>query len=1095
MLSHGFANLEILELIGLGGSAEVYRALDLRQNREVAVKVLAERAEPEMVLRFVREGRVLSRLRHAHIIQVFEMGDAQGQRYLVMELVSGGSLKERLQKGKIPWREAVQIAVQVAQALEHAHASDVIHRDVKPGNIMFDAAGQAKLTDFGLAHLSDASTMTRTGTVMGTVFYLSPEQAVGRAVDGRSDLYALGAVLFEMVTGQPPFTGPSAVSIIYKHLNEQPAKLRQSDASLPVALEAVVDRLLQKDPARRYPSATETIAALQEVLVAPEGMAASAAPGLAHDGAGAALGEVALSGRKSELLALTTALERASAGLGGLVFVVGEAGLGKTRLARALAERARESNVLTLVGECLYSDAPSPYAPMVQMIAAYEEQSHGRAMASDTPASAGVPLAGRAAETAAALAEVRAVLQLDGADRATWLRTATVQDAQAHAFERLSQFFQALSRERPLLLVLDDLQWASPTTLQFWHYLARSVRGARLLLVGCFRPEDILSGASGEMHPLQEMLRRMSRERLYEEIKLAPLSAEEVVELASAATGIAPLDQELGTVLFRESEGNPFYLLEIVRLLQEQKALGQVQEHWELVAPIGEIDIPATVRDVVMRRVERATREDRELLDWAAVVGQRLEVGVLAPLVGGSRLEVMRRLHGLEQRYGLLLADELGFAFAHHKVREVIYEEMPFALRREYHLMVGEVLEQLAPEEPDAYTYDLARHYVQAGHKAKGAKYALAAADKAEAAFAPSEAVTYVEQALALGVAQNASTDSTRKRLSLLQRYARLLLTVGRQDEACRTFSEALTLGRGVSDQRAEVEILLDLAQARGRMGDWAAALELGEESLRLAHGLAAEDPGYAAEHQASALTSTAFFAFERGGWEESIIRLEKALALAQEPGLELLQARILGNMGIINDARGDRLAAIGLYQRSIDTFARQHQPLDVGRGLSNMGFSYYRLGDQAAAADCFRSALEALGKVGDVREQGLVHLHMAEAAVARGALAEAREHCAQARRHFTRLGFELGTADVDRIHAAIARKEERWAVAERYLREALEVYEAHGDQLNLAETHAELGQLLADMGQHRGAEDELHRSRLMYDSLRGIDPGSAPQA
>jgi serine/threonine-protein kinase len=180
--------------------------------REVALKLLSDRADPAMVLRFAREAKALARLDHPHIVKTFDAGVANGQRYLAMELVRGGSLKERLQRGPLEWHQAVRLAAQVAQALAHAHAAGVIHRDLKPGNIMLDDEGTARLMDFGLAHVSDVSAMTRTGTVMGTVYYLSPEQAVGKRVDARSDLYSLGAVLYEMVTGLPPFTGPSASS-------------------------------------------------------------------------------------------------------------------------------------------------------------------------------------------------------------------------------------------------------------------------------------------------------------------------------------------------------------------------------------------------------------------------------------------------------------------------------------------------------------------------------------------------------------------------------------------------------------------------------------------------------------------------------------------------------------------------------------------------------------------------------------------------------------------------------------------------------------------------------------------------------------------
>ena len=1067
MLGPPLKNLELLELLGLGGAAEVYRALDLVQQREVAVKILNQRAEPDLVARFIREGQVLSRLHHPHIVQVYRTGEEGGRRYLVMELVRGGSLRERLQRGPLPWREAVEVALQVAQALEHAHAHQVIHRDLKPGNILFDDQGRAKLTDFGLAHLEDASAMTRTGTVMGTVLYLSPEQAVGQHVDARSDLYALGAVLFEMLTGQPPFTGPSAVSIIYKHLNEQPPPVRRVNAQVPPLVEAVVERLLRKDPARRFPNATETIAALRQALLEGEaGQATIPLEELAPEAKTA--GEVAASwvGREDVLQILREALEAVLSGMGRTVLISGEAGLGKTRLAREFAREARERNVLTLSGACLYEDAPHPYAPFVELLRGYEER-------------VGAPQEGA---LAALWQDARILLGLGGAgasaERAALLQQGSPVDAQANVFELLSQLLQALARQRPLLLVVDDLQFASPTTLQFFHYLARNIRRERILLLGLYRPEELLPGMAGGPHPLRETLRRMGREQLYQEIPLRPLTEEEVGQIAAEALNVLALDGEFTALLQREVEGNPFYLLEMLRLLQEQGALERVGDHWELAKALDEVRLPSSVVDVLMRRIERVSEEERNLLDWGAVLGHRLDVELLATMLEDSRLKIIRRLYALEQQHGLVSSDEQGFYFAHGKVREVVYAELPPSLRREYHLLAGQALEARWADRPEAVAYDLARHFAAAQALDKGYRYSLLAAARAEATFAPAEAAGYLEQALDLLDKMPADAQDKGQRMALEHRLGRLLATIGRQEEACAALGRALELSRALARRDAQAEILLDLGVTQGNVGAWDDALRLAEESLRLA-----EEQGKT-ELQARTLLNLGFFAFEQGHWEQALAWLERALAVAREHGHELLAARALGNLAIVHNARGERREAIALYQQSIATFSQHEQLLDVARGFSNVGFSYYGLGEYEEARRYYVQALELATKVGDIREQGVVHLHLAEATLALGKLTEAREHCIQASRRFARLGFALGIADVDRVYAGIACRESRWAVAERYLAEAIAIYEEHGDQLNLAEAHEELGKLLAQMGQQQKAQEELERSRTLFNIL-----------
>jgi tetratricopeptide (TPR) repeat protein len=301
---------------------------------------------------------------------------------------------------------------------------------------------------------------------------------------------------------------------------------------------------------------------------------------------------------------------------------------------------------------------------------------------------------------------------------------------------------------------------------------------------------------------------------------------------------------------------------------------------------------------------------------------------------------------------------------------------------------------------------------------------------------------------------------------------------MGRMDQARAAFGRGLALSENLGDRRIRSAILLALGSLHGRCGEWGQAIILGEQSLALAR-----EDGFA-EGQADALLSTGFFAFERGDWDFAISQLKRALAIASREANEVQKARILGNMAIMYNARGRSPKAIELFRESIATFDRLNLPLDVARGLNNLGFCHHSLGEYDEARTCYHQALERLGKVGDLRERGLLYLHMAETALAQQDLDVARENCVLAARRFGRLGFDLGLADVNRVYAGIARAERRLRVSERYLRAALAVYEEHGDRLNIAETHEELSRLLDECGQQGEAEEELSRSRLIFERL-----------
>ena len=254
----------------------VYRATDTRSGREVALKLLLGLADPEDRARFVREVEVSSSLAHPHLLRVLDFGQDRGQLYLASELAEGGSLSDRLRSGPLPADEAARLVAQVARGLEVAHRAGVLHRDLKPDNVLLDAAGRPLLADFGLARRVQGETLTATGSILGTPGYLSPEQARGERAEVRSDVYGLGALLYAALSGRPPFRAASLLATLAAVDQDPPAPL-----AVPPALWAVVERCLAKDPARRYPSAEAVAEALE---------AAGARPRTARLGLGAGLG-------------------------------------------------------------------------------------------------------------------------------------------------------------------------------------------------------------------------------------------------------------------------------------------------------------------------------------------------------------------------------------------------------------------------------------------------------------------------------------------------------------------------------------------------------------------------------------------------------------------------------------------------------------------------------------------------------------------------------------------------------------------------------------------------------------------------------------
>ncbi len=266
---------ELVEKIGNGGMSTVYKATDKVLKRDVAVKILRDEftTDEEFIKRFEAEAQSAARLTHSNIVSIYDVGVEGNLHYIVMELIQGKTLKEIIieEKGPLPWKWSVNVAIQIASALETAHRNNIVHRDIKPHNIIITEDGVAKVTDFGIAKAVSNSTITAFGTTIGSVHYFSPEHARGGFTDAKSDLYSLGVVMYEMVTGKVPFDADTPVSVALKHMQEEPEEPIESNPNVPVAINKMIMKALQKDATLRYQSASEMLEDLKKSLKNPDG--------------------------------------------------------------------------------------------------------------------------------------------------------------------------------------------------------------------------------------------------------------------------------------------------------------------------------------------------------------------------------------------------------------------------------------------------------------------------------------------------------------------------------------------------------------------------------------------------------------------------------------------------------------------------------------------------------------------------------------------------------------------------------------------------------------------------------------------------------
>jgi len=829
----------LLDKIFSESSGDIYSGFDDHENIPVAVKILDRTLVFKAGFDYIRFGKdmsALSGITHENIAQVLDYGMFENPRFpqglfIVMEPLQGRLLEQIISAESLPGLEtAVSIIDRICAALEITHDHGVIHGYINPGNIMItDTYGEVKLCNFALGELKGSTDQQIT---KGIVF-MAPEQSgiIQGMADERSDLYALGVLFFLVLTGNVPFEGDSLVPLLHKQSAKRPDPPSRRVADIPPAIDAMVLRLLEKDPANRYQSAAGFRADLKRFMSGD----LSFAPG-EHDVSRRVSLSEGFIGRAEELLLLERFCENDS---GGMFYVSADAGVGKSRLLSELFRRLSSRGIVCLEGRCYDSTRKMPHAPVRDVITDYVHQFHRYPnIKRKTITSVVNKYCGEMGKIVVSFnSGVKPILG-DFPDIVPIDPETEIQ----RFYKVMTRFIYGLSEaEGKLVIIIEDVHWADAGTVEMLASLKKMILSFPLKIIVSFREKELAARAD-----VNETMDQIFTEGCgTDSLLLKPFPENEIGLFVPCMIAQKEERNLLSEYLYRKTKGNPLFTQEIIKLLIEENAFEMAGRSWRVNKQVlDSLSVPETVLDMIVNRTALFSPEERSVYETAAIIGKHFSFDLLLEVdkerhEGASRDSfVADAINQAVTRYILERAGEGDeYYFVHDRIRDAFLVNLNDRQRKKFHAVIAAILEERSAHEGGPAVFEVFEHYREAQIDDKILHYGLRAAASAMEEHAYQDAIAYYESVKAvLDGKDHGSFDETMKSswLECMQGLGVSCSRAGDAERSVALFKEVLP---HIDDSRRKADLYMHLSRACFRIGD----LALSEKYVRMGLALLGE--------------------------------------------------------------------------------------------------------------------------------------------------------------------------------------------------------------------------------------------------------------
>lgn len=956
---------EIMHRLGQGEMATIFQARDLYTEQLIALKYLPHtNLDPYTLSQLKHEFAALKQFHHPNLVDVYELDQVSGEDsyFFTMANIGGQTWRTWAQEHLIPHQQQAypvfyeQIA-QLCRALMYIHQQGLIHYDLKPDNVLVTSEGQIKLIDFGL---SSAVSQESGQHLRGSPAYMAPEYIQGFAVDHRLDLYALGVSLFELTTAHLPFPAPDTTTILRHHLLTPPAIPTAFATKIPLPLQRIILRLLEKRPQQRFRTANDVIYALNEHSPVAYTLEETIPSMLTTS-----TDQSPLVGHTDAFDQLQRRLQQAQHNHGSLTLLSGSEGVGKTRLLRELKTQATLRNCLVFEGFCL-AEAQVPYAPWLdilsQLVAYHRQHMPEILQVHAAPLQHLLPQLGDQLNETVPANKITVDKQN--------LMTATTRLLRAC--------------DQPAAILIENLHLADTETLDLLLHLANEASNHRWLLAGSYNPHAIDSE-----HPLNALLHQITvfeREHLTI-VSLTKLSPALSVELVQNLLETDYPPEVLLPPLVTISQGNPLFIEMLVHLLRLEGSLYAGEQHWTFVVE-QLVGLPESLNAVLQRLYDLLPAEAKQLLLWAAVINYPLELDILTRVTTLPALTLRQQLQQLLRHRFLRLVEHNGqpkYQFYHQRIRQFVYEQLVTDQHQSYHQRVGEALQSLHPEADLAES--LAWHFYEALAATEALHYATLAADKARRVYAHDLAIQKLNLALTLLRTQPDLTDPETE-YDILNKQQDCYRHLGHRAEQQACLDDMHQLAQRLNSIGKQITVAVRQADLLNKLGQNQLARQAAEEAVTLA--------GNQSDRRwlADSLEALGNALFDLSELEETRKCYERALAIYQTQGNRHGEAVVLRKLGNVAARSGDLTQAQAYHSQALYLARLLGDRISESATLSSLGSIQP---DRAQSWQYHEQALALAQSVGDRGNMTMVLNNLALVYLSLGLYARARDYAEQA--------------------------------------------------------------------------------------------------